>query len=205
VKLGGASVSRGAAGIEVVRYKGCFWLPILFQVKIEWIHSTCANYLIFTAPYLLFNIVSDYLSLFVIRPLLIRSGTKPVIGLVVGAVSGVAIVLAFNALRYVLMIVWENWIAPDIAIRRELLHYVVPSGLFAAAFAWPAMAVFAWLPLFALGILIARLLTPLSWIVGRTQGFLKEGKEHPLKAIGCVAAVVVFVGTVVGRTVFSAL
>ena len=54
------------------------------------------------------------------------------------------------------------------------------------------------------GILIVRLLTPLSWIVGRTQWFLKEGKEHPLKAIGYVAAVVVFLGTVAGRAVFSA-
>jgi len=67
-----------------------------------------------------------------------------------------------------------------------------------------SMAVFVWLPLFALGILIARLLTPLSWVVGRTQWFLKEGKEHPLKAIGYVAAVVVFLGTVAGRAVFSA-
>jgi hypothetical protein len=68
----------------------------------------------------------------------------------------------------------------------------------------PALAVFTWLPLFAFGILIARSLTPLSWIVGRTQWFLKEGKEHPLKAIGYVAAVVVFLGTVAGRAVFNA-
>jgi hypothetical protein len=66
-----------------------------------------------------------------------------------------------------------------------------------------AVIVFAWLPLFALGIVVCRLLTPLSWVVGRTQWFLKEGKEHPLKAIGYVAAVVVFLGTVAGRAVFS--
>ncbi len=71
--------------------------------------------------------------------------------------------------------------------------------------AFPAFLVFAWLPLFALGIMIARLLMPLSWIVGRTQWFLKEGKEHPLKAIGYAAAVIVFLGTVAGRAVFSAL
>ena len=69
---------------------------------------------------------------------------------------------------------------------------------------WPALAVFAWLPLFALGIVIVRLLTPMTWVVGRTQWFLKEGKEHPLKAIGYVAAVVVFLGTVAGRAVFRA-
>jgi hypothetical protein len=49
---------------------------------------------------LLFNFLTDYLSLFVIRPLLIRSGTKPVIGLALGAVSGAAIVLAGNVLRW---------------------------------------------------------------------------------------------------------
>jgi hypothetical protein len=44
----------------------------------------------------------------------------------------------------------------------------------------------------------------MTWVVGRTQWFLKEGKEHPLKAIGYVAAVVVFLGTVAGRAVFIA-
>jgi hypothetical protein len=58
--------------------------------------------------------------------------------------------------------------------------------------------------LFALGVLIVRSLTPLSWIVGRAQWALKEGKEHPLKAIGYVAAIVVFLGTVVGRAVLTA-
>jgi hypothetical protein len=80
----------------------------------------------------------------------------------------------------------------------------VPRNFFDMIFTLPAMAVFVWLPLFALGIVIARLLTPLSWIVGRAQWFLKEGNEHPLKAIGYVAAVVVFLGAVAGRAVFSA-
>ena len=48
---------------------------------------------IMIAPFLLLNFISDYLSLFVIRPVLIRSGTKPVTSLVLGAVSGVAICL----------------------------------------------------------------------------------------------------------------
>jgi hypothetical protein len=154
----------------------------------------------------LFNILSDYLSLFVIRPLLVRSGTKPVIGLGLGAVSGAATVLVGNLLRevfiqpFVLHFVGAGhglsflvWLAAPIMFRAYMV------------FSWPALAVFIWLPLFALGILIVRLLTPLSLIVGRTQWFLKEGKEHPLKAIGYVAAVVVFLGTVVGRAVFSAL
>ena len=145
---------------------------------------------------LLFNVFTDYLSLFVIRPLLIRSGTKPVIGLALGAVSGVAIVLAANLLRILVF--------ADALTFAEFVRLAVPRGL-RLLLPLPVTAVFAWLPLFALGIVIARLLTPLSWIVGRTQWFLKEGNAHPLKAIGYVAAVVVFLGTVAGRAVFSAL
>jgi hypothetical protein len=150
---------------------------------------------------LLFNVCTDYLSLFVIRPVLIRSGTKPVIGLALGAVSGAAIVYAANALRIPLLVLYVCTFIHGQSLRVCILnidwsvyiHVTPPARLI---YAWPALAVFAWLPLFALGILIARLLTPLTWIVGRTQWFLKEGKEHPLKAIGYVAAVVVFLGTV---------
>jgi hypothetical protein len=153
---------------------------------------------------LLLNVFTDYLSLFAIRPLLIRSGTRPVIGLVRGAVSATAIVLGAHCLRVLALVLNGN------------VRIYPPSDffiyLYIAVFEWPqlrwfilpALAVFVWLPLFALGIVIARLLTPLSWIVGRTQWFLKEGKEHPLKAIGYVAAVVVCIGTVAGRAIFSA-
>jgi hypothetical protein len=148
------------------------------------------------------NVLTDYLSLFVIRPLLIRSGTKPVIGLVLGAVSGTAIVLGGHLLR---LVVYDIiFVAPRTAF--DILLISLPVMLFyrTSYFMLPALLVFAWLPLFALGILMARLLTPLSWVVGRTQWFLNEGKEHPLRAIGYVAAVVVFLGTVAGRAVFKA-
>jgi hypothetical protein len=69
---------------------------------------------------------------------------------------------------------------------------------------WPKAAVPECLlsrpsPLFALGIVIVRLLTPLSSMVGTVQWFLNNGKEHPLKAIGYVAALAVFLGTVLGE------
>jgi hypothetical protein len=146
---------------------------------------------------LLFNVYTDYISLFMIRPLLIRSGTKPVISLALGAVSGAAIVLAANELR-----IRAHWVG---MVLEPAPHATFPWGppfWFHLFFAWPAMAVFVWLPLLALGIVVARL--PTSWIVGRAQWFLKEGKEHPLKAIGYVAAVVVFLGTVAARAIFSA-
>jgi hypothetical protein len=151
-----------------------------------------------------FNVSSDYLSLFVIRPLLIRSGTKPVLGLTLGTVSGAAIVLAVDTLRRIVLLYLTLFHTLPLPFAQLLRIMAVPRNFFDMIFTLPAMAVFVWLPLFALGIVIARLLTPLSWIVGRAQWFLKEGNEHPLKAIGYVAAVVVFLGAVAGRAVFSA-
>jgi hypothetical protein len=111
---------------------------------------------------LLFNVLSDYLSLFVIRPLLIRSGTKPVIGLALGTVSGAAIVVAVNTLRLVGLI--ATYISVHSAFK--FISNSMPWGpiwFHGLLFAWPAMAVFVWLPLLALGILIARLLAPLEY------------------------------------------
>jgi hypothetical protein len=50
-----------------------------------------------------FNVFTDYLSLFVIKRVLIRSGTQPVISLTLGAVSGVAVVLGAILLRLLLL------------------------------------------------------------------------------------------------------
>jgi hypothetical protein len=155
---------------------------------------------------LLFNVLTDYLSLFVIRPLLIRSGTKPVMGLALAAVSGATIVLAANSLRIIALGIWVKLfqVIPGGPTLGDIWRAAFSLHFAALSFAFPALAVFVWLPLFALGIVIVRLWTPLSWIVGTVQWSLKEGKEHPLKAIGYVAAFVVFVGTVAGRAVFSA-
>jgi hypothetical protein len=178
----------------------------LFEVIRPAVGSGCPQCPLWQAFFLLlFNVFSDYLSLFAIRPLLIRSGTKPVIGLALGAVSGAAIVLAAHLLRTLYFMFSYYATHHDVVWRPTFAELMLSAFTFPGLFfALPALAVFAWLPLFALGILVARLLTPLSWVVGNTQWALKEGKEHPLKAIGYVAAVVVFIGTVAARVVFGA-
>jgi hypothetical protein len=141
---------------------------------------------------LFFNIFTDYLSLFVIRSLLIRSGTKPVIGLALAGLSGAAIVGLANLLRGLVVFI--------IAAAADS-NFLADASL---AFMWPAIIVFVWLPLFAFGILVIRALTPLSWIVEKAQWALKEGDKHPLKAIGCVAAIAVFAATVGLRLMIKA-
>ena len=60
---------------------------------------------------------------------------------------------------------------------------------------WAAVAVHFWLLLFALGILVLRLLSPLLWAAGKVQWFIEQGQYHPVEAVGYVAAAVVFVTT----------
>jgi hypothetical protein len=153
---------------------------------------------------LLLNAMTDYLSLFLIRSLLMRSGSRPVLWLTVGSLAGASTIVLANGVRALAVLVAMAYRASHSPL--ELMDF----GLFRAMFegfgllALPAILVFGWLPLFALGIVIIRLLDPLSWVVDKTQWFLKDGKDRPLKAIGYVAAVVVFLGTVAGRVAFGA-
>ena len=57
-----------------------------------------------------------------------------------------------------------------------------------------ALIVHLWLPMLALCIGIVKTLNWLRVAVGRTQWFFKTGNEHPLEALGYVAAGLVFIG-----------
>ena len=78
----------------------------------------------------------------------------------------------------------------DIAAYAQYYVALVNFNLLASV---AAAIVFLWLPLFAIGLLALRALTPLAWIVGKAQWTLKEGDAHPLKAVGLVISVLVFV------------
>jgi hypothetical protein len=67
----------------------------------------------------------------------------------------------------------------------------------------PAFLVHLWLILFAVGAFGVRLLNPVFRLVARAQWFLKQGDRHPLRAIGMVAAVLVFGGNVLGKVLRS--
>jgi len=177
------------------------WVRDLYGYP-EWIALTMETW----AVAFLINVFTDYLSLFAIRPLLLRSGTKPVMSLALCGLIGAVIVLSANMVRWFFI----NWLfcfavpffCSD-STTKSAFEILKDHSLTDLSYALPAIVVFVWLPLFAFGIITARLLTPVSLIIEKTQWFLKGGKEHPLKAIGYVAAVVVFVSTVVGRAAFA--
>jgi hypothetical protein len=145
------------------------------------------------------NVLSDYVSLFVIRRWFGKFGAKPVFALVTAALIGVLIVNVGMALR-VTMFVWRDYAEMVGPLRTMILDKLQ----FAFFLSIPASVVFVWLPLFALGILVVRALTPLSWIVTKAQWLLKDGNEHPLKAVGYVAAIAVFIVAAGWQTIFKA-
>lgn len=78
------------------------------------------------------------------------------------------------------------------AVLVELLKMVGLLFLNSEGYVPPALTVFVWLPLLAVGIIATRALKPLSWAVGKAQWALKDGNEHPLKAVGYLGGVLVF-------------
>jgi hypothetical protein len=137
------------------------------------------------------NALTDYISLFIIRPWLNFCGARPVLALVTGTLLG-ALVVNFGALLRLLVLYAmaiamfgiSQWSAILVNVKA-----ILPGTLLMAL---PAVVVFAWLPLFASGIVASRIFGGFSWIIGKAQWALKDGKEHPLKVVGYVAAAIVF-------------
>jgi hypothetical protein len=135
------------------------------------------------------NILTDYVSLFYVRRWLITAGDRPVLAFTLGALTAILIVTMGNLLRDIVAFAF-------FAAKKGQFHAPPLDQLalvFAVTFIFsiPALIVFVWLPLFAMGILVARITGPLFRAAGKIQWFLKDGQTHPLKAVGCVAAVAV--------------
>ena len=111
--------------------------------------------------------------------------------MVLGTFLGIFVVVLGLLIRAALSIAMMQQCAPggipfaitdaNLETRGKAIGCVITVSDFVELSSFPAMAVFVWLPLFALGILVARALTPLSSIVTRVQWALKEGDKHPLK------------------------
>lgn len=142
------------------------------------------------------NAITDYGSLFLIRRCLIRLGGTPTFALLLGALIGFDVVGLGAILRTLVL----GMYASSAEILPNWWLFSKASLLVAA----PALVVFAWLPLFALGILAIRALTPLSWLVKQVEWALRSCEGHPLKAIGYVAAAIVFVITAGWRLILGA-
>lgn len=159
------------------------------------------------------NAASDYLSLFLIRPWLARFGRRPVFAMLSATLLALLVVALGAFLRLELSgnLSSGPHIAPpdqplkhdssdfrpvDVAAYTRYAFALVSLNFLASV---PAAIVFLWLLLFAIGLMLLRALTPFAWVVAKAQWGLKDGDEHPLKAVGCVIAVIVFAVAVARR------
>jgi hypothetical protein len=140
-----------------------------------------------------FNILSDFVSLFFIRSWLLRAREHPVLGLFGAAAVGIIIVYGATILR--------NWVAFLTSQQDQNLADYLHENIFNPFFSYdvtsPAFIVHLWLPLFALSIGLAQASGWLFKAVGWMQWFLKQGQYHPFQAVGYVASVIVFVSGVI--------
>jgi hypothetical protein len=143
------------------------------------------------------NALTDYGSVFLIRECFQRLGGKPVSALLVGATVGMTVVGLGALLRTEILWLYASHIEGPIGL--GALQIFARASFVGAA---PAAMVFAWLPLFAFAILVIRAITPLSWLVTQVQWALRGCAGNPLKAVGYVAAAIVFLATAGWRIIF---
>jgi hypothetical protein len=162
------------------------------------------------------NATTDYLSLFLIRPMLKWCGKRPVLALSCGVIVFFFIVCVSFAIRAALQVtVWlpaadfsgdprstMELLADPETLKKVMNADEARTTVFFLAFI-PGVAVFLWLPLYLLGLLTIRLSVPLFRLIAGIQWVLKDGKDHPLKAIGCVAAVAVFAAAAILQVAFE--
>jgi hypothetical protein len=143
------------------------------------------------------NILSDYLSLFVVRWQLTSENITPLKALLrapsigVGVVLVVSIFTTFLGARSTRYFVVDIPSGPDEMFKS--FHDVFLISLLASALInSSALLVHLWLPFFALCVGLLKGLNYFLLAANTAQWFLNRGKDHPLDAVGFVAAPLMF-------------
>lgn len=160
---------------------------------------------------LISNILSDYISLLVVRWWLAANWKSPLVQVTIGSLIGAIIVFLFYFVRlwvgsFVGQLI-DNWDNPFFFSIKDRIRDAVD---FAQISLWgfpeidrwlqirvqlvlAAAAVHLWLPLFGLGIAVIRIARYLAKPVFFIQWFLDQGDKHPYEAVGYVVAALVFI------------
>jgi hypothetical protein len=151
-------------------------------------------------PLLVTNIISDYASLFVVRRMLIVGRRTPLLALLLSPLMGMVVILSLFYVRDFLL---DHFSLFTANLRSNIITWLMSFFsdriLMSRNIVLPALLVHLWLRLFAACIVLMKVLDGLLWTTARAQWFLKRGKDHPLDAIGYVAATLVFIGTYAAR------
>jgi hypothetical protein len=168
-----------------------------FPYIVLYIRGVPADAIPHVAFFLLKNIVSDYCSLFFVRRWLLLGANRPLLALITGPLVGALVVvvvfLLIDVTRYTVFDVgWFEWVY----FLEGIGEYIdsLQTGSMNSKLRMGAFIIHLWLPLFAVGVVIAQGLNSVRFATTWSLWFLKNGSRQPFRAIGLVAALVVFFG-----------
>ena len=141
-----------------------------------------------TSTTVISNIASDYLALFIIKRILNANDVAPLKALLLGPLIGIALVIFMN----ILTLFGGNLIAYGSLLPPDEEPLAEDSKAFSSLVISAAMIVHLWLPFFALCVGLLKGLNYILLTTNKVQWFLDRGKDHPLDAIGFVAAPLIF-------------
>lgn len=146
------------------------------------------------------NIVADYLSLFFIRRWLVLAGQRPLMALITAPIIGVVIVIVVYLVRDVGGFSIQTWtfhLSYFIDDFNEWSRFLSNHGV-RRALLLPAFVVHLWLPLFALGVVLAKIVNSLRAAGRFSQWLFLQGEAHPFRSVGAIAAVLTFTIVAIG-------
>jgi hypothetical protein len=159
--------------------------------------------------FFLYNITTDYVSLFLIRFWLQAAGERPLFALCVGALLGFATVFAVYIVIDVVTFSLKTWTFHPVYFIQDVINwydFIRTRGGVNRVFFSSALVVHSWLLLFAFGVVVVQLLNYFRSATRGVTWFLKRGREHPLEAVGFVGPMAVFLvaaGIVVIRSLIA--
>jgi hypothetical protein len=164
-------------------------LKVIFGTQVDFLGIVHIATTIFIVSMLL-NVLSDYASLFIIRPILQFSGKHPAATLFAGVGAACIVVLIFIGARFVILQILLG--ADTLDSLGDKINQVYFGDGKEAYLGIPAIIVFSWILLLGFGIALLRMAKPVSQATSTLRWLLKDGKDHPLIAVGYVAGAIVF-------------
>jgi len=147
-----------------------------------------------SVTFLSFIIISDYISLFIVRKFLRISGDHPFKILLLAPTAAALVIIGLIILFSVLWSLISQYYETNV-----MMEFITePTNIVMVI---PALLVHIWLLLFAVGALGVQILYTIFRAIEGARFLLKQGDRRPLRAIGMVAAVLVFAGAAIGKVV----
>ena len=152
------------------------------------------------------NILADYLSLFFIRRWLLLAGYKPLMALTTAPIIGAVIVAIVYLIRDIGGFSLQTWTFRFSYFIDDFYNWVrfISNAGVRWALLLPAFVVHLWLPLFAIGVVVAQALNSFKSAAQFSQWFFLKGQAHPFRSVGAVAALVTLIVVGIGMSISNA-